>query len=172
MPRLAKNRWIAFLLIPTLIGAGGCGLATDLFNPDFFNALGFDAATIVPPEGKVIVAFQNNTVQTANFAAAYAETAASPSELVFGLGMEGGEVRQMVIDCPVAFLAPGGFGDDGQVAAVVEVGAEGAQIAFTGQALASGVDFTCGDVILIELVQVGGAGDEAAFQLQVSVIPS
>ena len=162
------------LLLPAL----GCAFAADLVNPDFLRQVGFDPATVVPPAGKVVVAFTNDTDQSATFYAYVAEevlddqviagvnlTSAVPS------GMTGSEA----VDCPFEFIAPGRLGADLSAsadAAVVGDVAGQETVAYEGTPLVMGVDFVCGDLIEIRLIQTGGEDQaQAQYALRVQVYP-
>jgi len=163
-----------------LVPASGCFVATDLLNPEFFSALGFDPATIIPPQGRLVIAFRNATSFPADF---YAITwndptgAAADFELVFATGVEGGETRTMVVDCPVGAVLPGAAGQGtaapaAVVYAVAETAASVISLTYEGSALLSGNDFVCGDVIEIRVAQTGEeATDAGAYSLQVQVLP-
>lgn len=160
------------LLLPVL----GCVFAADLINPDFLRQVGFDPATIVPPAGKVVVAFTNDTDQFATFYAYVAEEALG-DQVIGGVnltsavpsGMTGSEA----VDCPFEFMAPGRLDANlsaGTDAAVVgDVGGQ-ETVAYEGTPLVMGVDFVCGDLIEIRLTQTGDE-DEAQYALRVQVHP-
>jgi len=157
------------LLLPAL----GCAFAADLINPDFLRQVGFDPATIVPPAGKVIVAFTNDTDQSVTFYAYFAEEVAQ-GQVTSGGNLTGvvaaGLTGSKAVDCPFEFVAPGRLNSDLSVdstAAVVGDAAGQVVVAYAGTALVMGVDFVCGDLIEIRLIQTGGAtGDEQAAQDQ------
>ena len=131
------------LLLPVL----GCVFAADLINPDFLRQVGFDPATIVPPAGKVIVAFTNDTDQSATFYAYVAEevlgdqvTSGSNLTAVVPSGTTGSKA----VDCPFELLAPGRLGGglavDSTAAVVGDAGGQ-AVVAYAGTPLVMGVSY-------------------------------
>lgn len=167
--RLARG-----LALCGLFALAGCVVATDLINPSLLTSLGFDPQTVVPPQGKVVVAFQNSTNFTAAFASAYLKTdfgVNAQVNLVTAADVGPGETRNAVIDCPVAVISPApdidplGEIQDG-ILALVATDTEVAEVAYAGQPMLNGRDFECGDVVLIQLVQVGDG-----FGVQVQLLP-
>lgn len=156
------------------LALSGCVVATDLINPSLLTSLGFDPQTVVPPQGKVVVAFQNSTNFNAAFASAYLKTdfgVNAQVNLVTAGDVGPGETRNAVLDCPVAIISPApdidnlGATQDG-ILAVVANGTEVAEVAYLGQPMLNGRDFECGDVILIQLIAVGDG-----FAVQVQLLP-
>ena len=163
------------LLLPAL----GCTFAADLINPDFLRQVGFDPATIVPPAGKVVVTFVNDTTQTATMYAYWSENVDRITGWELTAIVPPGEIMSEAVDCPVAMIGPGQVNADFSVNsnAATVVGDTGGQtqVAYAGTALISGVDFVCGDLIEIRLIETSGdtgqddqAGqDQYGFRVQV-----
>jgi hypothetical protein len=153
--------------LPLFAALPGCFVATDVLNPDFVAGIGFDPATIIPAQGRLIIAFRNATqfTVTGAFATVAKDATATVDELVTvsATDIAANETRTMVVDCPLAVVAPGG-------ATVAEAGTAVA-VAYGGSALLSGSDFFCGDVIEIAVVQLGGDEEAALFDIQVRVLP-
>jgi hypothetical protein len=164
------------LLLPAL----GCAFAADLINPDFLRQVGFDPATIVSPPGKVVVAFTNDTDQTATFYAYVAEEVLG-DQVSSGSSLTGvvaaGTTSSRAVDCPFEFLSPGRLGADLGVssdAALVGDATGQETVAYAGTPLSLGLDFVCGDLIEIRLTQTGGGDDQDAqtqYDLRVQVHP-
>ena len=161
------------LLLPAL----GCTFAADLINPDFLRQVGFDPATIVPPAGKVVVTFVNDTTQTATMYAYWSENVDRITGWELTAIVPPGEIMSEAVDCPVAMIGPGQVNEDFSVnsnaAAVGDAGGQ-TQVAYAGAALISGVDFVCGDLIEIRLIQTSGGDDQAAqtqYDFRVQVHP-
>lgn len=155
---------MAVVCVALLVPLTGCPLAADLVNPAFLSAFGFDPDTIILPEGRVLVTFNNQTQFPATFAAA-----AIPDMLevagaitLTATNVDGNTTRTLVVDCPVDVIAPG----------VVGVLADGAlvELLYEGSPLVSGSDFQCGDVIEMRVVQAGGGADATTFVIQVEVL--
>ena len=150
------------LLVPLV----GCVFAADLVNPGFLAAAGFDPGTIIPSQGTVVIVFNNATqYPVTNMFASVADILSGGVEdprLVSATDMVANETRAMVVDCPVDVVAPGG-------ASVVVEGAV-TEVIYGGSLMVSSEDYRCGDVIEIRVVQVGDAGADAAFVLQVQVL--
>lgn len=173
-PRALALAGCGLLLLPAL----GCTFAADLINPDFLRQVGFDPATIVPPAGKVVVAFVNDTTQTATMYAYWSEYVDRITGWELTAIVPPGEVMSEAVDCPVAMIGPGqvnaDFSVNSDAASVGDAGQQTA-VAYAGTALISGVDFVCGDLIEIRLIQTGGdtgqdgqAGqDQYGFRVQV-----
>lgn len=174
---MSGNRFSRFakgLALSSSLVLSGCVVATDLINPSFLTGLGFDPQTVVPPQGKVVVAFQNSTSGNASFASAYLKTdfgVNAEVNLITAVDVGPGETRNAVLDCPVVVISPApdidnlGATQDGVLIAV-QTAAETVAIAYTGEPLLNGRDFQCGDVILIRAVQNG-----AAYGVQVQLLP-
>jgi hypothetical protein len=167
------------LLLPVL----GCAFAADLINPDFLRQVGFDPATIVPPAGKVLVAFTNDTSASATFYAYYTEASLEGVVLTGGnltSLVDAGTTRSEAVDCPFETTAPGrlGGGAADTTAAIVNDPAGQVVVAYAGTPLVMGLDFVCGDLIEIQLIQTGAGtgqddGDAAQgqYDLRVQVHP-
>jgi len=153
-------------------------LAADLINPDFLRQVGFDPATIVPPSGKVVVVFRNDTDQTATMYAYWSENVDRITGGEMTAIVPPGEIMSDAVDCPVAMIGPGQVDEDFSVnstAAFVGDAGQQTEVTYQGMALISGVDFVCGDLIEIRLIQISGdtgqddqaAQDQYDFRVQV-----
>jgi len=147
--------------LPLLVPLTGCLLAADLVNPTVLSAVGLDPATIIPPQGRVLIAFQNSTQGVAAFAAV-AYDSALDAILVSATDVAANETRTMVVDCPVGAVIP--------LMAGTVVNDALAEVVYAGAPLVAGTDFVCGDVIEVRLIQLGAAADAAAFEMQVQVL--
>lgn len=152
----------------------GCAIPLDLLNTGLASNLGFDSFAISPPEGRVIISFNNASGITASFVAAESDSATDPASNptdVIANDVVPGEIRNRVLDCPAGVITPGQAGATGDsVAVVVQVG-DGVDVNYAGAALVPGRDFTCGDVIEIKLVQIGTGTEAANFAVLVQVFP-
>lgn len=173
------GRTAMLVAMGVVLSGAGCILATDLVNPAFLTGLGFDPQTVVPPQGRVVVTFQNASNFPADFASSFSRQpfgADAVIELITATGVGPDEERNAVIDCPVAVISPAPdvdqFGDtqDG-VAIGVATPAGVVAVAYLGAPLQVGADYSCGDVVVIRLLQVGAAGGENDFRIQVEVLP-
>lgn len=157
-----------FLLVvclPLLVPLSGCVVAADLVNADLLSGLGFDPATVVPSEGRLLIAFRNLTQYPASFVAVVSDDTRDPTSnavTVAAYDVAANDTRIMVVDCPVGIVTPGG--------AAVLVDGSLVDVAYNGTALTAGTDFLCGYVIEIQVSQTG-AGGEAAFEVQIRVLP-
>lgn len=165
------------LSIATLPLIGGCVFATDLVNPDLLTGLGVDVDTVIPPQGRIVVAFNNTTDVNAEMRVATSKNSSTPETdfSVEPIPVAAGEVRSVAYSCPVAVVAPGDSIAEnfltGGIAAVVGVGDNVVEIPYTADLLLSGRDFSCGGVIEIRLIETGGGDNEAGFAIRVQVIP-
>ncbi|MFH1746286.1 MAG: hypothetical protein ABIG44_04505 [Planctomycetota bacterium] len=158
-----------------LLMAGGCVIAADALNPAFFSGLGFDPNTIFPPSGTIIVTFTNNTNAPATF---YAFESADAVDLVadsrnFSVEVQPGETRNEVLTCPVGMFSPGILGADLSIdntAADVQATGGAGTATYDGVPLVEDTDFSCGDVIDVQLYIVG-AVDSGAYLVTVRLIP-
>ncbi len=184
--RIRLWRWL--VLGGMLAPLAGCTVLGDLLNTSFLVDLGIDPATVVPSQGTIIVAFKNSTQFAATFSAFESRDALDPTLFSknFSVEVEGGAVKNEVLDCPVGLVSPGtlgaDFAPDTAQAAIVQVVNTGQQqttvtmedVAYGGEPLVSGVAYTCGDVISIELqatTTTGQTGNQQQFRLVVQVIP-
>ncbi len=155
-----------------LLCSGGCMMAMDMLNPDVFSAFGIDPGTIYPSPGTVIVLFTNSTNALAFFTAFEAADAADLSRDArnFSVDVDPVSSRNEVLTCPVGVVAPGSldaaFAIQTQAVTVFDA-AGTTNVDYNGAPLTSPHDFSCGDVIEIQLIQVG-----TAYQLLVQVRPS
>lgn len=153
------------LLALAAVALTGCVFVADMFNPGIWGQLGIDEASIVRPEGVVIVAFNNQTANTATF---YATMAVDPDPLYWSRGsrnfvasVDGGKVRNEVLECPVGMICPGSLAADlsdidGETAAITtQTTADGTEqvVVAYDPALRLEADraFRCGDVVEIRL---------------------
>ncbi len=148
----------------------GCIFAADLMNPEFFSSLGLDPATIVPPAGRVIVAFKNDTTGVASFSALVAYTEQVDSEgnaldvsRLAALNVDAGETRTLVVDCPFVSVLPEQF-------AVATSGGV-ATWTYQGISVVYGKDFSCGDIVEISIVQIVNADGTPGFDNRVRILP-
>jgi hypothetical protein len=177
------DKWIGrtAMLVATglALSGGGCMIASDVINPAFLTGLGFDPQTVVPPQGRVVVTFQNATDFNASFASAfsrfpYGDDAVIEFMIAENVGPD--EERNSVLDCPVAVISPAPdidqFGEVGVGVAAIVATAEGVvEVAYNGSPLLNNSDFVCGDVVVIRLLQTGAAGGENDFRFQVERLP-
>src|SRR5262245_28745551 len=114
-----------------LLPGAGCVIATDVINPALLTQLGFDPATVVPPQGRVVVTFQNSSNFPADFASSFSRQpfgADAVIQLITAQDVGPGEERNAVLDCPVAVISPAPdidqFGDiqDGVAIGVITPG--------------------------------------------------
>ncbi len=166
--------WIALASLVVLTSlSGGCLFAADALNPNVLTSLGISPSSISRGGGRVVVVFDNQTDQLASFTAVLLDNANNPTQ-ARELGRENvpaGETANVVLDCPVGVVFPGRLGDGLEVEAVgaiVDPAGAATEVEYAGSALASGVDFRCGDVIVIALEPGGG---DAEFRITVRVIP-
>lgn len=170
------GRWLLCGLV--LVPAGGCAVVSDVLSPGLLAQLGFDPATIVAPQGTVIVAFNNQTQFPADFFAFESVDARdlTRSSRNFSVHVDPNQVRNEVIDCPVGLISPGSLGAtfaiSTQAVDVLAAGGAAAQVAYAGQPLENGTAFVCGDIIEIRLVAAAGGTQQQnqAYQLIVQVI--
>lgn len=161
------------LLVPT----GGCVFVTDFINPDAFAALGFDPATIIPPQGRTLVSFTNGTQYEAAFSVVVSPDSSLPltQATVGSANVLPGGTRTFPFDCPDAnYVSPGGLNDDFSLntAAIAVIAGDGeVELAYAGAVLEAGRDYACGDVIEVRLLQVGDGITADDFAIQVRVLP-
>jgi hypothetical protein len=175
--------WIVALVggLAVLLPLLGCALATDMLNPDFVSALGFDPATVIRPGGAVVIAFENSTIATTDFGASVASSLAlleTDPQYVYARDVGPNETRTMVVGCPVGVIAPSApIGDS--VATAVGAGSQTADqatqavafnLTYMGSPLLAGRDFVCGDVIEIRVIQTGEDATSATFAITVRVL--
>lgn len=169
------TKWLAMAVSLTMVH--GCIVATDLVNPVLLTSLGFDPATVIPPEGRLLVAFTNSTSSAALFFAQASDDPTDPLSNLRSLDTEtgsplaAGETRTLVLDCPVGVVTPGteaaaDFATGTTAVTVLE--ATPVEIAYVGAPLILDREFECGDVIQMEVTQLGTGG---AFTLSIRVIP-
>lgn len=163
---------------PRLLGAlalfmvSGCGLVGDLFNEDAVRQLGLDPATVFGEDGTVIVALYNTTRVTADFNAWWSLDASNltAKSRNFSVEVEGGAVKNEVLQCPIGVISPGSLDANFVASDVAVVLDSGEQVTYTGPVLLSGSSFLCGDVIEIRLLPIGGTSDTQEYAVSVRVI--
>lgn len=157
-----------------LLPLAGCAIVTDMINPDFLTALGVDPDTVIASAGTIIIAFQNSTTGVADFGATVATSSSSTTddlEYVYARDVAADETRTMVVDCPLATVVPGATISGTEAVAIVTGGNVDATVTYAGAELVEGVDFVCGDVIEIRIVETGTDAEDLAVELQVQVLP-
>ncbi len=171
-----QRRWHAAILAILLLSQSGCAVIGDLFNESFLTTLGLSPQVLIPPQGTAIVVFQNNTANTALFLAYEIPDADNPAGGARNFSAQvppgAASPRNEVLRCPIDVIGPGSL--DGAFAVVdpaVQVFVDGmaTDVNYTGTPLRNGVDFRCGDTILIQLSGVGADAD--AFTIAVQVLP-
>ena len=151
--------------LPVLATLTGCVVAADLVSPAFLSSLGFDPGTVIPSQGRVVIAFRNATTYPAAFAAVVsddARDATSNALTVSATDVAGNDTRTMVVECPVGVVTPLGI-----VALVEDTAVE---LTYAGAPLVSSTDFVCGDVIEMRLVQLAGVGGAVELGIEVRVL--
>ena len=167
------------VLLAGMLGLGsGCAVVSDIFNPDFAGALGLNADAVT---GTVIVVFENETSSAAEFVGFGIQSANGTEGVDFGLPVGAGESGNVVLDCPLYSVDLGTPGEDltsDKVGATVFAAEGNVDVTYGGATLVSPEFFSCGDVIVVTLMQTttGGDGDDgtdaqAAYRFQVEVIP-
>lgn len=157
-----------------LLGLSGCAVGADLLNPGLLSSLGFDPFSLGGGQGSVIILLQNSTARDAFISYGYSldsgATANSRENTVF---VPSDDSVNEVLTCPVAFVRAGGVGAVSGTATdaafLVDL-LDPTLIDITVQYSTSGVstgDFTCGDVIVIELTGTDGTG----FGVSMRVVP-
>jgi hypothetical protein len=138
----------------------GCMIAADLLNPGFLSAMGLNPAALLPSPGVVVVSFTNGSGDPGTF---YAFEAASAQDYTAGARNFSVEVdplatRNEVLECPIGAVSPGSLNESfavQSVAAVLTTNQGEVTVDYEGSALVGGRDFFCGDLIDVQLVQVG-----------------
>lgn len=158
----------------------GCSVVTDALNPDFLAQMGFDPATIVPPKGRVVVVFNNQTSFPASFQITVSDERSDPTsnaQIIQSDVLDSGREQALAFECPIGTLTPGVPAGQAQgqqqeqAAAFVQTGQQPAAVAYTGAPLASQSDFFCGDLIELRLIEIRDEQGNATFQLEVRVLP-
>lgn len=175
------HRRIGCTLTAALAGAllVGCTVATDALNPDFLAQLGFDPATIVPPKGRVVIVFNNQTGSQASFQITVSDSQSDPTSNAIVIPsdvLDPGETQALTLECPLGTLTPGGLTGQGQqqqqtAALTVIAGQQTAAVNYTGAPLVFQSDFFCGDLIELRAVEGPDAQGNTAFSLEVRVLP-
>jgi hypothetical protein len=146
----------------------GCG---DFLNPNLLLQFGIDPNAFTAPTGTVIVMFNNTSQGQATF---YAFAAADSADLSkdsrnFSVEVPPGKSRNEVLYCPVDEVGPGSlsasFSIQARAVDVLTAGGGASSVDYAGAPLISPGDFSCGDLIVIELNQDGTA-------ITVQVVPS
>jgi hypothetical protein len=175
-----KTWYSAFVLCGmSVFTLTGCPVAADFFNPSVFTGLGLDPRTITPSQGTLIVLFRNETQSPAVFRAFESSRTSNftaQNSRNFTVGVEAGESRNEVLDCPIRLFTPGavdaaGVRDD--VAVLTGTAEAAVTVNYEGAILQVGTDYQCGDVIQVTLTEATTGGDNAEtnFALIVQVIP-
>lgn len=164
--------------LSSLVVLTGCPIGLDVVNPDFLAQLGVPS-TSTGNAGKLLIAYTNNSQSVATFysTSVWSQSSGeSGTRLPSVLDVAPGENWTIVEDCPVDFVVPG-QSDSGLAVsgASVEILNPDRTVLFTltfsGAALESGDDYLCGDVIEMELVQIGTGEAVEDFVLRVRVRP-
>ena len=163
--RTLRKFWLVgglFILLPLL----GCALVTDMLNPDFLFALGFDPATIIRSQGRIVIAFDNATQFTVSECfVSIADDPNAPDEdfqTVTARDIPANETRTRVLDCPVRVILPGS-------ATILQDTTE-TTAEYAGSLMNLGDDYLCGDVIEVQIVQAGDDAASATFTIMVRVL--
>ena len=156
----------------------GCVVATDALNPDFLAQLGFDPATVVPPKGRVVAVFNNQTGSTATFQVTVSDSESDPlsnARVIASDPLEAGETQAVALECPIGIITPGDLtGGQGQQAATAAVTVQGDQqgaVNYVGAPLVFQRDFACGDLIELRAVEIVDDQGNRVFDLQIRVLP-
>jgi hypothetical protein len=166
------------MLLAAATTLSGCFVAADLIEEDLLRALGINPRLLGGEPGKIVVAFNNTTRAPAEMFVLFTD---EPTGTDFtrerSLTVSPGEVRNAVIDCPVTSLTPGRLGAGATEAArVTPTGAGGpTAVPYLGVPLGR-ADFACGDLIVVTLSQIAGAGgagteQQATYAIRVRVVP-
>lgn len=176
------KRPLSCSLLAGLLGlagmSNGCVLATDLINPALLTGLGLDIGTLRPDPGTIILVFVNATGFPVEFHTVVSTDQvdlSKNSKNVTVLVLPDEQNQNEVLDCPVGLVRPGEVTDEFDVetrGAIVYDGEgnEGTDVAYEFASLLAQRDYSCGDVIQITLLPVGG-GDNAEYGFQVQVLP-
>ncbi len=151
--------------LPLLMLPAGCVFVADLLNPGIVSAVGIDPATIIPPQGRVVIAFQNSTQYPADFFAVVSDDILDENAdffVVTGTDVAANDTRTMAVDCPVGDVLP--------ASAFIVVGDTVVEVPYAGVPLRSGAEFVCGDVIEMRVVQTAVGADAAAFTIEVQIL--
>ncbi|MBK8915764.1 MAG: hypothetical protein IPM64_14420 [Phycisphaerales bacterium] len=167
------SRWMALVAASAGTLSLGCAFATDIFNPGLLSSVGLDPARFLPAPGSVVVAFTNNLPVGVTFVSIKASDAADLTigARVIETAVDANSTVSEVLDCPVGLFAPGSLTDDFQrdpLAAFVAAGDGVVEVPYANSVLLSSRDFTCGDLIN---VQIGPALNEAGIAITVRVVP-
>lgn len=170
--------WRAMMLTMLALPAGGCSIATDLVSPGFLATLGFDPSSIIPPQGSVVVTFNNQTNLAADFFVAISDSTRDPTsnaKNLVGADVAANGVRNRVVECPIGVITPGEPAVDfttGTVA-VQLTAADGTvtDVNYDGTPLVAGTHFVCGDVVEISVVQRVDAAGMVTFAIEIQVVP-
>lgn len=145
-------------------GAVGCAVGTDLVNPGLFSSLGLDPSVLTGAGGTVIVLLENQTDLNAEMSFIWSNQAGDTvgTELVAG-NVEANDSINQVLTCPVTLVLPAGAN---------VIGADGSETAvdYAASGLTE-VDFDCGDLIRIQLIQAVLDDGTFGFGIRVIVAP-
>ena len=152
--RKRSRRYLLPLVLGLLIvPLSGCFVVADLLKEQALTSLGFNPDSILAAQGRVLVAFTNQTSgEIAQFSAAVSDQILSSGQLatadfqtLLATAIPAGETRTLVVDCPTGVIVPG--------TAVVVINNVVSTVTYAGSQLTSGSEFVCGDVIELALVE-------------------
>lgn len=167
-------RFRTFALALAGVGVNGCAVVGDVFSPDFLTGLRLDPDFFGGPSGKTVLALRNSSDFDATFNVV--NVRGSEGDSVPSTTVRANTTTSVVLDCPVGFIGLGQItaaGLDGMAAIAVEGAAAGADVVvpYTTGALESGVHFLCGDVVEMELQQIGVGAAPTDYQIGIRIIP-
>lgn len=157
----------------SLVVLTGCPVALEVINPDLLAQLGVPASA-TGTSGKVLVALTNNSQSFVTFNATPIRS--DGSRTLWSWSVLPSENQTLVEDCPLAYFAPGdsetGLALTGTSVDILNLdGTVKFSLTFTGATLEQGVDYLCGDVIEMEVIQTGAGEAVEDFILRVRVRP-
>lgn len=183
MMRVLKALLGGMMLVGLLTPVSGCTFVGDFLNEDFVLALGLDPAVFDPPQGVVVVAFENDTNFPATF---YAFSSADRTDLTresrnFSVFVDANSEGNEVLDCPVGVISPGQLDDSFNPSTAGAVAISGSTtddegnvetvettVGYGGVPLVLGEAFQCGDLIVVRLAEVV-SGDDTEYQISIRV---
>ena len=167
---------LAALCVPL----SGCFVAADLLNESALSSLGIDSSAVSASEGRVLIAFDNNTsgeitsftAQVSGQILGVGETTAADLQTLYATNIPAGETRTLVVDCPTGTIIPG-------TATLVRSDESLATTVYGGSMLTSGSEFVCGDVIEFSLLETttsetdaqGNTTTTSALTISVRILP-
>ena len=123
-----------------------------------------------PPAGVIIVSFTNNTTSPVQFFAYESAEALDPTvdSRNFSVEVEAGERLNEVLDCPIGLVCPGSLAADfSRETLAALVLSTGDEVNYEGVVLTQGQEFTCGDIIDIQLDPPAAAAGNYLFTVRV-----